>query len=301
MAIAAMKHMDSNFSKLDKFKRMWGMQPWKKSGRGPIRKMMTMFVEDSLEAKYMTEDASSKNFLEELTLIELVSNLPIEESLRVQGNDKPKGNNVTGPLVVNMMKHNNSFRKPGRLKKDCRGGKAANKANGSGTNGSVDGFTNSLKDQNMFNKSIQGCMAVVRLPDLKLKTLGERGIECIFVGYDEHFKAFTLYIIEPNDLVSVNSIIKTRDVIFNENRFSLVPRLSLEIPNRNDGIGGSMVPKEVTEVDDPKTFDEEMMLFSEKKQSTMRWIPSWATILGCWLIYLQVANHLVANESSKEN
>ncbi|GJV55264.1 zinc finger, CCHC-type containing protein [Tanacetum coccineum] len=30
--------------------------------------------------------------------------------------------------------------------------------------------------------------AVVRLPDPKLKTLGERGIECIFVGYAEHSK-----------------------------------------------------------------------------------------------------------------
>ncbi|GJV14737.1 zinc finger, CCHC-type containing protein [Tanacetum coccineum] len=32
---------------------------------------------------------------------------------------------------------------------------------------------------------------IVRLPDLKLKTLGERGIECIFVGYAEHSKAFS--------------------------------------------------------------------------------------------------------------
>ncbi|GKF43328.1 zinc finger, CCHC-type containing protein, partial [Tanacetum coccineum] len=30
---------------------------------------------------------------------------------------------------------------------------------------------------------VWGCMVVVRLPDPKLKTLGERGIECIFVGY----------------------------------------------------------------------------------------------------------------------
>ncbi|GJR93587.1 zinc finger, CCHC-type containing protein [Tanacetum coccineum] len=41
--------------------------------------------------------------------------------------------------------------------------------------------------------------AVVRLPDPKLKTLGERGIECIFVGYAEHSKAFRFYVIEPND------------------------------------------------------------------------------------------------------
>ncbi|GKA80657.1 hypothetical protein Tco_0787349, partial [Tanacetum coccineum] len=33
-------------------------------------------------------------------------------------------------------------------------------------------------------------MAVVRLPDPKLKLLGERGIECLFVGYVEHSKAF---------------------------------------------------------------------------------------------------------------
>nr|GEW32581.1 zinc finger, CCHC-type [Tanacetum cinerariifolium]GEW68537.1 zinc finger, CCHC-type [Tanacetum cinerariifolium] len=68
---------------------------------------------------------------------------------------KPKGNNVVGPSVVNMMEHNNSFRKPEHLKKDCKGGKVGNKANGLGTNGSVDGSTNSLKGQNMFNKSLQ--------------------------------------------------------------------------------------------------------------------------------------------------
>ncbi|GJW18967.1 zinc finger, CCHC-type containing protein [Tanacetum coccineum] len=35
--------------------------------------------------------------------------------------------------------------------------------------------------------------AVVRLPDPKLKTLGKRGIECIFVGYVKHSKAFRFY------------------------------------------------------------------------------------------------------------
>ncbi|GKA01008.1 zinc finger, CCHC-type containing protein [Tanacetum coccineum] len=32
--------------------------------------------------------------------------------------------------------------------------------------------------------------AIVRLPDLKKKTLGEKGIDCIFVGYAEHSKAY---------------------------------------------------------------------------------------------------------------
>nr|GEU36438.1 zinc finger, CCHC-type [Tanacetum cinerariifolium] len=145
---------------------------------------------DTLEAKYMDEDASSKKFLvsnftnykmtdsrpvleqyndllgilgrftqhkinmdesiqEELTLIELGSHLRIEESLKVQNSDKLKGDNVAGPLVVNMVEHNNSSRyndnkgkrkhhdtranynkkpkvtcwkcgKPGHLKKDCK-------------------------------------------------------------------------------------------------------------------------------------------------------------------------------------
>ncbi|GKA08576.1 zinc finger, CCHC-type containing protein [Tanacetum coccineum] len=100
--------------------------------------------------------------------------------------------------------------------------------------------------------------AVVRLPDLKLKTLGERGIECIFVGYAEHSKAFRFYVIERNDSVSINSIIESRDAIFDENRFSSVLRPSLGIPNRTEDIGGLVVPEEVIEEDDLKKFDEAM-------------------------------------------
>ncbi|GKC05830.1 zinc finger, CCHC-type containing protein [Tanacetum coccineum] len=76
---------------------------------------------------------------------------------------------------------------------------------------------------------------------------GERGIECIFVGYAEHFKAFRLYVIEPNDTISINSIIESRDAIFDENRFLSVLRSSLKIPNGTEYIGGSVVPEEVTE------------------------------------------------------
>ncbi|GKA37081.1 hypothetical protein Tco_0723646 [Tanacetum coccineum] len=125
-----------------------------------------------------------KHQKEELTLVELGSHLCIEESLMMQDSDKPYGNNVAGPSAVNMMEHNNSFRcndnkgkrkhhdtkadpnkkskmtcwkygKPRHLKKDYKGGKVSNKANGSSTNASVNGSSNSLKGQNMFNKSLQ--------------------------------------------------------------------------------------------------------------------------------------------------
>ncbi|GKB55923.1 zinc finger, CCHC-type containing protein [Tanacetum coccineum] len=108
----------------------------------------------------------------------------IEESLRAQDNDKPKGNNVAGLSVVNMVEHNNSSRyndnkgkrkhhdtranpnkkpkvtcwkcgKPGHLEKDCKAGNVDNKANGSDTKGSEDGSSNPLKGQSMFNKSHQ--------------------------------------------------------------------------------------------------------------------------------------------------
>nr|GEX55820.1 zinc finger, CCHC-type [Tanacetum cinerariifolium] len=125
-----------------------------------------------------------KHKKEELTLVELGSHLHIEESLRMQDSDKPKGNNVTGPLVVNIVEHNNSSKyndhrgkrkhhdrkadpnkksqvtcwkcgKPGHLKKNCKGGRVGNKDNGLRTNGSGDGYSNLLKGQNMFNKSFQ--------------------------------------------------------------------------------------------------------------------------------------------------
>ncbi|GJY39108.1 zinc finger, CCHC-type containing protein [Tanacetum coccineum] len=237
MVVAAMKHMASNFAKLDKFKGM-DFKRWQKkmhfllssmsvvglilNGMSDLLFDIYQNVEyskelwDSLEAKYMAEDALSKKFLVsnftnykmtysrpvmeqynellgilkrfkphkinmdkaiqvsciidklppswkdfkhtlkhrkgELTIVELGSHLHIEESLRVQDSDKPKGNNVVGPSVVNMVEHNNSSR---HLKKDYKGEKVGNKANGSGTNSSVDSSTNLLKGKNMFNKSLR--------------------------------------------------------------------------------------------------------------------------------------------------
>ncbi|GJV14674.1 hypothetical protein Tco_1359997 [Tanacetum coccineum] len=106
------------------------------------------------EAKYMAEDASTKKFLD---------------------SGKPKGNNVAGLSVFNMVEHNKSYRyndnkgkrkhhdntradpnekakptcwkcgKTCRIKRDCKGLNVGNKANGSNTKGSVDVSSNSLK------------------------------------------------------------------------------------------------------------------------------------------------------------
>ncbi|GJS37654.1 zinc finger, CCHC-type containing protein [Tanacetum coccineum] len=47
-------------------------------------------------------------------------------------------------------------------------------------------------------------------------------------------------------MIAINSIIESRDAIFDQNRFSSVPRPSLRIPNETEDIGGSVVLKKVT-------------------------------------------------------
>nr|GEV23407.1 hypothetical protein [Tanacetum cinerariifolium] len=86
-------------------------------------------------------------------------------------------------------------------------------------------MVNSMLSYSGLSEGFRGeAMAVVRLPDPKRKTLGEKGIDCIFVGYAEHSKACRFYVIEPNESISINSIIESRDAIFNENHFSSIPR-----------------------------------------------------------------------------
>ncbi|GKC53280.1 zinc finger, CCHC-type containing protein [Tanacetum coccineum] len=270
---------------------------------------------DKLPLSWKDFKHTLKHKNEELTLAELGSHERIKESLTVQDSDKPKGNNVVGPSVVNMVEHNNPIwyndnkgkckhqdtkdnpnkkskvtcwkcGKPGHSKKDCKGGEVGNKANGLGTNGSVNGSSNSLKgatvhvskDRCWFKTSF---MSISKMNDSilwharlshvhfkRMKDMPKDGltltfgmdtvkwqfIECILVGYVEHFKAFRLCVIEPNESVSINSIIKSRDVIFHENRFSSVPRPSQRTRDKVSDQHSYCLNVE----DDPKTFDEAM-------------------------------------------
>nr|GEY17009.1 zinc finger, CCHC-type [Tanacetum cinerariifolium] len=141
---------------------------------------------DKLPPSWKDFKHTLKHLKEELTLIELGSHLRIKESLRVQDSDKPKGNNVAGPSVVNMVEHNNSSR------------------------------------LNIVSDNIGSAfMSISKLNNLILwhARLGH-----------VHFKRMQdmskFYVIEPNDLVAINSIIESRDDIFDEHMFSSVPRPS---------------------------------------------------------------------------
>ena len=46
------------------------------------------------------------------------------------------------------------------------------------------------KVPNLSYLKVWGCKAVVRLTEPKRKSLGEKGVDCIFIGYAEHSKAY---------------------------------------------------------------------------------------------------------------
>ncbi|GJW70894.1 zinc finger, CCHC-type containing protein [Tanacetum coccineum] len=181
--------------------------------------MMTMFAEHTL-----------KHNKEELTLVELGSYLRIEESLRVQDSNKPKSNNVASPhylcdlndiLSLGNKKYFVTFTDDAsrfcyvldQKIQDYRGGEYIDTLYFQSV-----GVIHEMTAPVLHNK-------MGSFPDPKLKTLSERGIECIFVGYAEHSKAF---------------------------RFSSVPRPSLRIPNGTEDIGGSVVPEEVVQQPEPE-------------------------------------------------
>nr|GEX89867.1 zinc finger, CCHC-type [Tanacetum cinerariifolium] len=134
--------------------------------------------------------------------------------------------------------------------------------------------------------------AAVWLPDPKMKTLGEKGIECIFVGYVKHSKASRFYVIEPNDLVAINSIIESKDAIFNEHRYSSVPRPSQRsLVKGTEDSGGSVVSERVTAIKSQdvafwkEAINDEMDSIMGNNTWVLTDLPSGCRPLGCKWIF----------------
>ncbi|GJX74301.1 zinc finger, CCHC-type containing protein [Tanacetum coccineum] len=96
---------------------------------------------------------------------------------------------------------------------------------------SYSGLSEGIWGEAVENRLAHLGLAVVRLTDPKQKTLGEKCIDVQSLLESDHSKAYRFYVIEPNDSVSINSIIESRDAIFDENRFSSIPRPKDIIPN----------------------------------------------------------------------
>nr|GEV91657.1 zinc finger, CCHC-type [Tanacetum cinerariifolium] len=203
---------------------------------------------DSFESKYMAEDSSN-------------------ESLRAQDSDKRKGKEVGGPSVNMTEEGKNKHNKQNKgiavvVKRTTqmlvireRGLRTNPKtkvdANAwwidSGATTHVckdhccfktfelveDGSVLYMGDEHFALVHGKGSVALEFSSGKLLLCLMccEKGIDCIFVGYAEHSKAYRFYVIEPNDPVSINSIIESRDAIFYENHFSSIPRPKDIIPN----------------------------------------------------------------------
>ncbi|GJU26766.1 zinc finger, CCHC-type containing protein [Tanacetum coccineum] len=312
---------------------------------------------DSLESKYMAEDASSKKFLvSNFNNYEMVdsSHLRIEESLRAHDSDKGKGKEVVGP-IVNMTKESArlvtsrgiaivvdaiawwiDYGATTHVCKDRCWFKTYEPAeDGYGSGKSITLFNvlyvpklriihettapytpqqngvderknrdlkemvNSMLSYSGLSEGFWGeAMAVVRLSDPKRKTLGEKGIDCIFVGYAEHFKAYRFYVIVPNDCVSINTDIELRDAIFNENRFSSIHRAKDIIPNSdesqrddhsNDVPSETPKPRKAMQSRDvafwKDAIDDEIGLTMENNTWVLSDLPPGCKPLGCKWIF----------------
>nr|GEZ73349.1 zinc finger, CCHC-type [Tanacetum cinerariifolium] len=132
---AAMKHMALNFAKMEKFEGV-DFRRWQKKMHFLLFSMSVVYVLTTL----MPEDGGENPTVEQVrrrtkwenddyVCIGLILNgmsdslgclnhLRIEESLRVHDSNKPKGNDVDGPPVVNMVEHNNSSRETVHVCKD---------------------------------------------------------------------------------------------------------------------------------------------------------------------------------------
>ncbi|GJX40874.1 zinc finger, CCHC-type containing protein [Tanacetum coccineum] len=143
------------------------------------------------------------------------------------------------------------------------------------------------KRPNLSFLRVWDCWAVVTLPDPKRKILGEKGIDCVFVGYAEHSKAYRFYVIEPNDSVSINSIIESRDAIFDENRFSSIPRPKNIIPNSDESQRDDHSNDVPSESPKPRreAIDDEIGSIMENNTRVLSDLPPGYKPLGCKCIF----------------
>nr|GEW38983.1 hypothetical protein [Tanacetum cinerariifolium] len=217
---------------------------------------------DTLEAKYMDEDASSKKFLvSNFTNYKMTDSRPVLEHYnellgilekftqhKMNMDESIQDDDVTWWVDSEATVHVCKDRRWFKIYESLNDRSILHMRNESTAlvhkRGCVDlrlGYVHFIRIKDM---SMDGLIPAFDMDTEKC----ERGIECIFVGYVEHSKAFRFYVIEPNDSVAINSIVESKDAIFDENRFSsvLIPS-QRSLVNRSKDIGGSVVPEKVTE------------------------------------------------------
>nr|GEY56616.1 zinc finger, CCHC-type [Tanacetum cinerariifolium] len=274
------------------------------------------FIIDKLPPFWKDFKHTLKHKKEELTLVELGSHLRIKESFKMQDSDKPKDNNVAGPLVVNMVEHNNSSRhndhrgkrkhhdskanpnkkskltcwkcgKPGHLKKNCKGGRDGNKDNGSG-----DGYSNSLKDQNILShvhfKRMQDMSKDGLLLAFDMDT--ERTRDGVF---NQHSYCFNV----EDDPKTFDEAIKSQDVAFwketiNDEMDSIMGNNTWVLANLSRGckpLGYKWIFKRKLKVDGTiEKFKARLVIYGFKQKLRIDYFDSYAPVVRVSTIRLLI-------------
>ncbi|GJS67851.1 zinc finger, CCHC-type containing protein [Tanacetum coccineum] len=289
MAAAAMKHIASIFAKLDKFKGV-DFRRWQNKMHFLLSSMSVVYVLttltpeygrsrrgtkiwDSLEAKYMAEDASDfkhtlKHQKEELTLVELGSHLHIKES---------SGLNIVNDNIASAFmstsKLNDSILWLARLGHVHY--KRMQYISKDGLILSFDMDTEKHKTcmlTKITKKPFQNVKCETEVLELIHSDLCDMhatpspGNKKYFVTFiDDALRFCYVYLLHTKDeALDKFKVFKTEVELQPGSRIKGfmtdrgVPRPSLKIPNGTGDIGGLVVPEEVIEEDDPKTFDEAM-------------------------------------------
>lgn len=77
---------------------------------------------------------------------------------------------------------------------------------------------------NLQHLKIWACRAIARVFKPKRRKLGERRIECIFLRFALNSKVNWFMVIEPNDAITFNTVIESRDAIFDKTRLTSISR-----------------------------------------------------------------------------
>ncbi|GJW32360.1 probable serine/threonine-protein kinase WNK11 [Tanacetum coccineum] len=267
---------------------------WNRQGNYAKWLIQVSSIIDKLPPSWKDFKHMLKHNKDELSLVQLGSHFRIEETLRMKESEKVKGKDIVGSSSMNMVecdknKKNNKNSKGNKRKFHDKKDDSNKKSKMDDEiawwidlgatchvckdrcwfdtfhpvkDGSVLHMGNKLikpifGHENVVTEFVWGCRAVVRLPEPKKKNLGEKGIDCIFIGYAfigyvEHSKEYRFYVIEPNDLISVNSIIESRDAIFDKNRFSSIPRPKDIVSSSNGTQGGDLSGETPTKTSEPR-------------------------------------------------
>nr|GEV02548.1 zinc finger, CCHC-type [Tanacetum cinerariifolium] len=103
----------------------------------------------------------------------------------------------------------------------------------------------------------------------------------------EHSKAYRFYVIEPNDSISINSIIESRDAIFDENRFFSIPRPKDILPNVQESQMDDHTDDIPNEISEPRkeAIDDEIGYVMENNTWVLSDLPPGCKPLGCKWIF----------------